>query len=141
MTTLKIEKINNNILKYSGVLVAASAIDFAASKFPVMHQLVNQAVNVVFLQSDWFGLASPSTALFKAIDISVLYCINLSILLLGFLIPSCVPLIAGLKIAKPQWLPEDDPSFLKPLNYCAGIILGLLSIHAVIGGLAALRVL
>jgi hypothetical protein len=142
MTTIKIErKSDNNILKYSAVIAAATVIDFAASRFSLIHQLVKQAVNLVFSQSNWFGLASPSNSLFHAINIVFLYSINSSILLLSFLIPSCMILIAALKLARPQWLPLDDPFFLKPLNYCAGVILFLLSFHALIGLLATIGIL
>jgi hypothetical protein len=142
MTTIKIErKSDNYILKYSAVIAAATVIDFAASRFSLIHQLVKQAVNLVFSQSNWFGFASPSNSLFHAINIVFLYCTNLSILLLGFLIPSCMILIAALKIAKPQWLPQEDPFFLKPTSYCAEVILILLSFHALVGFLATIGIL
>jgi hypothetical protein len=142
MTTLKSEiKFDNNVLKYGAVLVTASAIDLAVSRFSLIHQFVKQAVNVVFVQSNWFRFTSPSNSLFHAIDIGFLYCINSSILLLGFLIPSCMILIAALKIARPQWLPRNDPFFLKPLNYFAGVVLTLLSFHGVIGFLATVGIL
>jgi hypothetical protein len=137
MTILRTDtKAGYNLLKYGAVIVTALVIDFAASRFPLIHQLVAQAVNAVLSKSNWFGLASPADSLFHAIDIGILYCINSSILLLGFLIPSSIIIIAALKLVRPQWLPQDDPFFLKPLNYCAEVILIFLSFHGVIGILA-----
>lgn len=114
-----LKKLNMNLIKYTVILLTATVLSVITYNIPFFHDkfFLEQAKALAILHKQWMSHShSFSSWVFSAI----LLCTIVAGVLIS---PFIFAILLLLSIAKRDWLPENDPNLIYPLNYWCNLVL------------------